>query len=56
MANRYGRHRWVPFAAYGMATAISLSRITTAAHWPSDVFLGGAIGYSVSKYVVLRPQ
>ncbi len=56
VANRYGRHRWVPFAAYGMATAISLSRITTAAHWPSDVFLGGAIGYSVSKYVVLRPQ
>jgi len=56
VANRYSRHRWVPIAAYGMATAISLSRITTAAHWPSDVFLGGAIGYSVSKYVVLRPE
>jgi membrane-associated phospholipid phosphatase len=42
--------------SYGFATVISLSRITTIAHWPSDVFLGAAIGYSVSKYEVLRPQ
>ncbi len=56
VANRYARHRWVPFAAYGMAAVISMSRITTAAHWPSDVFLGGALGYTVSKYQVLRPQ
>jgi membrane-associated phospholipid phosphatase len=56
VANRYARHRWVPYVSYGFATLISLSRITTAAHWPSDVFLGAAIGYSTSKYVVLRPQ
>ncbi len=56
VANRYQRHRWVPFAAYGMAFVISASRITTAAHWPSDVFLGGALGYSIAKYETLRPQ
>ena len=56
VANRYGNHKWVPWAVYGMATAISLSRITTNAHFSSDVFLGGAIGYTVAKYQVLRPQ
>jgi membrane-associated phospholipid phosphatase len=56
VANRYERHKWVPYLAYGFATVISLSRITTAAHWPSDVFLGAAIGYSTAKYVVLRPD
>lgn len=56
VANRYGRHRWVPYVSYAFATVIGLSRITTIAHWPSDVFLGAAIGYSTSKYVVLRPQ
>lgn len=56
VANRYQRHRWVPLAAYGMATVISLSRITNAAHWPSDVFLGAALGYSISRYETLRPR
>jgi membrane-associated phospholipid phosphatase len=56
VARRYARKRWVPWAAYGMATAISLSRITQLAHFPSDVFLGGALGYTVARYQVLRPQ
>lgn len=55
VADRYKRHRWVPYAAYGFATVISLSRITTSAHWPSDVFAGAALGYSTAKYAVLRP-
>lgn len=56
VARRYARKRWVPFAAYGMAAAISLSRIPQLAHFPSDVFLGGALGYTVARYQVLRPQ
>lgn len=56
VARRYAKKRWVPFAAYGMAAAISLSRITQLAHFPSDVFLGGALGYTVARYQVLRPQ
>jgi membrane-associated phospholipid phosphatase len=39
-----------------MATAISLSRITSSAHFPSDVFLGAAMGYTISRYQVLRPR
>lgn len=56
VARRYARKRWVPWAAYGMATVISLSRITQLAHFPSDVFLGGVLGYTVARYQVLRPQ
>ncbi len=54
VANRYHHHRWVPIAVYGLATAISLSRVTTSAHFPSDVFLGAALGYAIAKFDVLR--
>ena len=53
IANRYHHHRWVPFAVYGLATAVSLSRITTSAHFPSDVFLGASLGYAIAKFGVL---
>lgn len=56
VARRYRDHRWVPWAVYGMATAISLSRVTQLAHYPSDIFVGAALGYSVARYQVLRPQ
>lgn len=54
VANRYHRHRWVPIAVYGLATAVSLSRVTTSAHFPSDVFLGAALGYSIARFQVLK--
>lgn len=56
IATRYHRHRWVPWLAYGFATAVSLSRITTSSHFPSDVFLGAALGYTITRYQTLRPQ
>lgn len=55
MARRYGKtHRWVPYVAYGLAATIGLSRVTTLAHFPSDVFVGAALGYSISRFAVLR--
>lgn len=56
VATRYRHHRWVPFVAYGFATAISFSRVTTSSHFPSDVFLGAALGYTITRYEVLRPR
>jgi len=56
VADRYSRKRWVSILAYGMATAISVSRVTENAHFTSDVFLGAAIGYTTAKYTVLRPR
>lgn len=55
VARRYGKaHRWVPYLAYGLAATVGFSRLTTLAHFPSDVFLGAALGYSVSRFAVLR--
>jgi membrane-associated phospholipid phosphatase len=56
VAVRYNNHRWVPWAVYGLATAVSLSRVTSSAHFPSDVFLGAALGYTITRYQVLRPR
>ncbi len=54
IARRYRHHRWVPWVAYGVAGVIGFSRITLQAHFPADVFLGAALGYSISRYAVLR--
>jgi membrane-associated phospholipid phosphatase len=54
IAERYREHRWVPWAAYGTAAVLALSRLPTQAHFPSDIFLGAAMGYSISHFVVLR--
>jgi membrane-associated phospholipid phosphatase len=56
IATRYRNHRWVPWLCYGFATAVSFSRVTTRAHFPSDVFLGAALGYTITRYQVLRPH
>lgn len=54
-ALRYGqRHRWVPWVAYSLAALTGFSRISDSAHFPSDVFLGGALAYTISRFVVLR--
>jgi membrane-associated phospholipid phosphatase len=56
VASRYHNHRWAPWVLYGFATAVSFSRVTTSAHFPSDVFLGAALGYTITRYQVLRPR
>ena len=53
ISRRYRTHRWVPYVAYGLAGVISFSRITLSDHFPADVFLGGAMGYVISRFVVL---
>jgi len=56
VATRYHSHRWVPWAVYGFATAVSFSRVTTSSHFPSDVFLGAVLGYTITRFQVLRPR
>jgi membrane-associated phospholipid phosphatase len=53
-ARRYRQHRWVPYVAYGLASVISFSRVTTGAHFPSDVFLGAALGFAIARFDVVR--
>jgi membrane-associated phospholipid phosphatase len=54
IARRYKNHKWVPWAAYGLAGAVGFSRLTLQAHFISDVFVGGALGYSISRFAVLQ--
>lgn len=55
IARRYPRHRrWLPYLAYGLAGAVGFSRVSLSSHFPSDVFLGAALGYATSRYIVLR--
>jgi len=54
IARRYGNRRWIPYAAYGMATLVGFSRLSLSSHFLSDVFLGGTLGYSISRFTVLR--
>jgi hypothetical protein len=38
-------------AAYGMATAVSASRVLGKQHFPSDVVVGGAIGWLIGREI-----
>jgi len=52
IAHEYGRHRpAVQIGAYGLATAVSLSRFTGRNHFLSDVLVGSALGYGIGRYV-----
>src|SRR6266446_4983795 len=42
----------VQVAAYAFAVAISVSRVTARQHFPSDVLVGGTLGYLIGGYVV----
>jgi len=54
IARQYRNHRWVPYAAYGLASMVGFSRLTLNVHFLSDVFMGGALGYTISRYTVLQ--
>ena len=50
---RYREHRWIPLAAYGAAAFLALSRLPDQAHFPSDIFIGAAMGYGIGHFVVM---
>jgi membrane-associated phospholipid phosphatase len=52
IAYEYGSTRpLVRFGAYGLASAVSISRYTGRKHFLSDVFVGSAMGYGIGRYV-----
>jgi hypothetical protein len=51
VANRYPSwHTRV--VVYGLATAVSASRVMARQHFPSDVLVGSTLGYLIGGYVV----
>lgn len=53
-ADRYPNPRWHRGLAFGLAGLVGFSRVTTQAHFPSDVFAGAFIGYAITHFVALR--
>jgi membrane-associated phospholipid phosphatase len=51
VANEYRHRRLVQVGAYGLATAVSVSRFTGRNHFLSDVLIGSALGYGIGRYV-----
>ncbi|HWF39848.1 MAG TPA: phosphatase PAP2 family protein [Candidatus Acidoferrales bacterium] len=47
-------HWWLHLGLYAIATGVSVSRVTSRNHFPSDVVVGSAIGYLTGGYVYRR--
>jgi membrane-associated phospholipid phosphatase len=50
-AYEYRYHIAVPITAYGLATVVSVSRLSAREHWLSDIFVGGSTGFLLGRYV-----
>ena len=48
--------KWLKITSYTAATVISLARITARRHFPSDVFVGGVLGYWIGSYSIVVPR
>lgn len=51
IAHEYKDRRAVQFAAYGVASAVSVARFTGHKHYLSDVLAGSALGWGIGRYV-----
>lgn len=51
MARHYEHKRWVKWASYGAATGVTALRFTARKHFPSDLVIGGALGYLIGTSV-----
>jgi PAP2 superfamily len=54
VADQYPDKPWLKFGMYGLATAVSISRVSGQRHYVSDVIVGSAIGYLIGKYITHR--
>jgi len=54
VANKYRDKKLAAIGGYGLATAVSLSRISGLHHHPSDVLIGAAVGHLVGRFILHR--
>ena len=43
--------KFVDILVYSLASMVAVSRVHDRKHWPSDVFIGSALGYAVGKAI-----
>ena len=51
ISERYPDKPLLRFGPYGVAAAVSLTRVTGKNHYPSDVVAGAVFGYFIGRYV-----
>ena len=51
VAHEYSDKPFIKYSAYGLATAVSVSRFTGRKHFLSDALVGSLIGYGIGRYV-----
>ena len=51
IANEYKHRTAVQIAAYGVASAVSVARVTGHKHYISDVVAGSALGFGIGRFV-----
>jgi membrane-associated phospholipid phosphatase len=51
VAHEYNENVFYPVAAYGLASLVSFSRLSGQNHFPSDIFVGAALGWFTGRYV-----
>ena len=56
VAHEYHDSAFVPLVAYGLAGLVSVSRVTGRNHFPSDVVVGGGMGWFIGRYVYQTHQ
>jgi membrane-associated phospholipid phosphatase len=55
VAGRYPS-KWVQLGIYATASSVSLTRVLGQEHFPSDVLVGGAVGWLIGHYVSKKHQ
>ncbi len=48
---QYRHKRWVRVLAFSLAGLVSVSRIFEREHFPSDVFVGGVLGFMIGRHM-----
>jgi membrane-associated phospholipid phosphatase len=51
LSSIYKDKKAVPIVSYSVATLTALSRVHDNRHWASDIFVGAAFGYAMSKMI-----
>jgi membrane-associated phospholipid phosphatase len=54
LAREYPQNRRLKWAAYGLAASTSLLRIPARKHFPSDLLVGGTLGYLIGSEIGTR--
>ncbi len=56
IARRRNCPKWIAVASYSMAAAVSLSRWGAEKHYPSDIVVGGVLGWFIGNHVARRTK